>query len=161
MLHLKPTHYFLCAGSSEGTTPLNAFDGSLLAAGVGNLNLIKLSSILPPGLVQSEAKRFDLGSYLPIAYGSITSNTPQEVISAAVAVAVPEDADKNGVIMEYSALGHKEDAERIVRAMAEEAMTMRGYAVKEILSIACQHRVVHVGAAFAAVALYPESLVRP
>ncbi len=35
------------SGSAEGTTPLNAFDNALLAAGIGNINLVKVSSILP------------------------------------------------------------------------------------------------------------------
>lgn len=43
-------HYTLVGGSGEGATRLNAFDAALLDAGVGNTNLIKLSSILPPGL---------------------------------------------------------------------------------------------------------------
>src|SRR5262249_17098555 len=36
------------SGSAEGTTELNAFDNALLAAGIGNINLVKVSSILPP-----------------------------------------------------------------------------------------------------------------
>ena len=36
------------AGHAEGGTTLNAFDNALLAAGIGNINLIKVSSILPP-----------------------------------------------------------------------------------------------------------------
>ena len=44
-----PTKFFLVSGSSEGFTLLNAFDGALLASGVGDTNLVKMSSILPPG----------------------------------------------------------------------------------------------------------------
>lgn len=35
------------SGHAEGITELNAFDNALLNAGIGNLNLIKLSSIVP------------------------------------------------------------------------------------------------------------------
>ena len=35
-------------GHAEGGTPLNAFDNALLAAGIGNINLVKVSSIIPP-----------------------------------------------------------------------------------------------------------------
>src|SRR5206468_7432297 len=38
------------AGNAEGSTPLNAFDNALLAAGIGNINLVRISSILPPGV---------------------------------------------------------------------------------------------------------------
>ena len=36
-------------GSGAGLTRLSAFDAALLAAGVGDLNLIPLSSVIPPG----------------------------------------------------------------------------------------------------------------
>ncbi|NMB16013.1 MAG: pyruvoyl-dependent arginine decarboxylase, partial [Firmicutes bacterium] len=44
-----PEKFTLVAGGSEGPTGLNAFDNALLAAGLGNLNLVRVSSILPPG----------------------------------------------------------------------------------------------------------------
>jgi pyruvoyl-dependent arginine decarboxylase len=40
---------YLVAGKAEGGTPLNAFDNALLDAGIGDVNLIKVSSIIPPG----------------------------------------------------------------------------------------------------------------
>ena len=36
-------------GTGEGPTPLAAFDAALCAAGVGDYNLIILSSVIPPG----------------------------------------------------------------------------------------------------------------
>lgn len=36
-------------GSSEGSTKVGAFDSALCEAGIHNLNLIKMSSIIPPG----------------------------------------------------------------------------------------------------------------
>lgn len=36
-------------GTGDGPTPLAAFDSALLAAGVENYNLIRLSSVIPPG----------------------------------------------------------------------------------------------------------------
>jgi arginine decarboxylase len=153
MLFPKPKRYFLCAGSSEGYTQLNAFDNALLEAGVGNTNLMKMSSILPPKCELVEPQPLEPGSFIPIAYAYIGSVTPQEVIAAGVAVGVPEDPNLNGVIMEYSARGQAEDIERIVRSMAEEAMKHRGFKIKEILSISTQHRVEGKGAAFAGVVL--------
>src|SRR5262245_63509415 len=38
----------ITAGHAEGGTSLNAFDNALLAAGIGNINLIKVFSIIPP-----------------------------------------------------------------------------------------------------------------
>ena len=44
-----PNRLWLAAGAAEGTTELNAFDNALLDGGIGNLNLIKVSSVVPAG----------------------------------------------------------------------------------------------------------------
>ena len=40
-------HYYLGAGIGTGNTALNSFDNALVRAGIGNYNLLKVSSILP------------------------------------------------------------------------------------------------------------------
>ncbi len=145
--------FFLSVGSSEGFLPLNAFDGALIDAGVGNTNLVKMSSIIPPGAEQVEPFALPFGSLVPIAYASKTSQIPGEVISAAVACALPEDNTMPGVIMEYSASGHCKDAEAIVRKMAEEALKMRKLEIRDIISISIDHTVKRTGCAFACVVL--------
>ncbi|MFX1564057.1 MAG: pyruvoyl-dependent arginine decarboxylase, partial [Promethearchaeota archaeon] len=48
----KPTKAWLSGGTGlSATSKLNAFDKALVDAGVGHLNLIKYSSILPKGIV--------------------------------------------------------------------------------------------------------------
>jgi len=39
----------ITSGRAEGPTKLNAFDNALLDANIGDINLIKVSSILPEG----------------------------------------------------------------------------------------------------------------
>ncbi len=39
----------ITSGRAEGPTKLNAFDNALLDAKIGDVNLIKVSSILPSG----------------------------------------------------------------------------------------------------------------
>lgn len=153
----RPTHFFLCSGVSEGYTVLNAFDQALLRAGVGNTNIIKMSSILPPGTVRTEPVPLVPGAFVPMAYATIQSSTPQEMIAASVAVAIPADPSLPGVIMEYSARGQAEDVEKIARSMARKALEYRNCALGEILSASVEHRVETVGAAFAGVALYDEA----
>ncbi|MCX8093449.1 MAG: arginine decarboxylase, pyruvoyl-dependent [Candidatus Goldbacteria bacterium] len=149
-----PNKFFLVAGHAEGITPLNAFDAALIDAGVGNTNLIKMSSILPPNSQKIKPIKLPLGSLVPLAYASKVSSVIDEVISAGVACAVPMDKNKNGLIMEYSAPGHKKEIEKIVRHMAEEGMKNRGYKIKTIYSISSQHTVKKIGAVFAAVVLW-------
>ena len=152
---IPTTHFFTC-GSAEGFTQLNSFDGALLAANIGNTNLVKMSSIIPPGNKLVEHQALPQGALVPVAYAAITSELPGEVISAGVAAAYPTDENHASLIMEYSARGHKEDIEAIVRRMAEEGLQMRGLEVKDIRSISVQHKVEKIGTAFAAVVLWDE-----
>ncbi len=154
MMCQTPTKYFLVAGVGEGYTPLNSFDTALLNAGIGNTNLVKMSSIIPPNCKEVSPLPLPFGALVPVAYASITTDLSEEVISAAVAVAIPEDIEKPGLIMEYSSRGRKEDIENIVRNMAQKGMEMRGEKIKDIKSISIQHRVKKTGTAFAAVVLW-------
>lgn len=154
MVFKTPTKYFLVAGKSEGFKPLNAFDGALLDAGVGNTNLVKMSSILPPKAQLIEPVKLPYGALVPVAYASYVSENPGEKIAAGVAIAIPEDEDYPGLIMEYSNVGTKEEIEETVKAMAIEGMKMRGKSIKEVKSIAIEHTVIKCGAVFAAVVLW-------
>jgi arginine decarboxylase len=149
-----PDKFYLVAGDAEGMTPLNAFDNALVDAGVGNTNLVKMSSILPPGSKRIQPVKLPLGALVPVAFASKVSTQTDEVISGGVAIAIPKDPKKNGLIMEYSAAGHKEEIEKIVRHMAEEGFRQRGYELKEVVSISAQHKVAKIGAVYAAVVLW-------
>lgn len=147
-----PKKYFVTAASAEGETSLTAFDGALLAARVGNTNLLKVSSILPPDCEYVPDLIIPPGSLLPIAYGSITSSEKGDIISAAVAVGVQHGSF--GVIMEFSGKCSKHEAEAQVIKMVEEAFKIRGLILDEIKVAATEHVVEHIGCAFAAVPLW-------
>ncbi len=158
MIFKTPTRYFLVSGASEGYTPLNAFDGALLQAGIGNTNIIKMSSIVPPRCKPISPIPLPPGALVPAAYAAITSDVPGEIISAGVAVALPEDENQNGLIMEYSGKGERAKIEEIVRNMAVEGMKLRGWEIKDLRSIAIEHRIKKIGAALAAVVLWDSSV---
>jgi len=147
-----PKKYFVTAAAAEGETRLTAFDGALLAARVGNTNLLRVSSILPPGCEYEPGLIIPPGSLLPIAYGSITSSEPGELISAAVAVGI--QAEGFGVIMEFYGRCSKEKAEAEVTAMVKEAFRIRELELCEIKLAAVEHVVEKIGCAFAAVPLW-------
>ena len=156
MIIPTPTTHAFVTGSSEGFAPLNAFDGALLDAGIGNTNLLKMSSIVPPGTQELQVLQLALppGALVPIAYASMLSDIPGSIISAAVAAAWSDDAEKPGLIMEYNAHGHRGDAEAIVRRMAEEGIKARGWSLGRIQSVSIDHRVTKIGAAFAGLILW-------
>ena len=149
-----PTRYFLASGASDGYTPLNAFDGALLQAGIGNTNIVKMSSIVPPHCKLVAPIPLPPGALVPAAYAALTSDVPGEIISAGVAVALPEDENQNGLIMEYSAKGEQRKIEEIVRNMAVEGMKIRGWKIKDLKSIAIEHKIEKIGAVLAAVILW-------
>ena len=68
----------IATGVGRDQRPLVAFDKALLNAGVGNYNLVKLSSILPAKAVWCDTRilRKDVpdGSLLPTAYATISSD---------------------------------------------------------------------------------------
>lgn len=154
MIFKIPTKYFLVSGASEGYTPLNAFDGALLRAGIGNTNIIKMSSIVPPHCQRISPIALPQGALVPAAYAAITSDMPGEIISAGVAVALPSDENQNGLIMEYSAKGRRRKIDEIVRNMAEEGMKLRGWKIKDLNSITIEYKIKKIGAALAAVVLW-------
>ena len=141
------------AGTAEGSTPLNAFDNALMAAGIGNINLVRISSILPPGVEIVPLPRIKPGAIVPTAFAAQTSEVPGEVVAAAVGWARPEDATKNGVIMEFHDKATRDEAERMIVQMLEEAFRVRGERIKDMQVFACEHRVERTGCALAAVTL--------
>jgi arginine decarboxylase len=147
-----PKKYFLTAGSAEGNSELTAFDAALLKARVGNTNLLKVSSILPPGCEHDPDLVVPPGSLLPIAFGCIVSEEPGEKIAAAVAVGIRENSF--GVIMEFSGRCSAEEAKAEVVAMVKEAFRIRELPLDEIKVAATEHVVEKIGCAFAAVPLW-------
>lgn len=148
-----PKKYFVTAASSEGRSKLTAFDNALLKARIGNVNLLRVSSILPPGCENDSDLVLPPGSLVPTAYGYIMSDVPGEVISACVGVGV-NSSDTFGVIMEFSGKCFKEQAEENIRNMVREAFETRGMELKETKIASAEHTVEKIGCALAAVPLW-------
>lgn len=159
MMVNTPNIYCLVKGASEGRTRLNAFDNSLLKAGVGDTNLMRMSSILPPGAQQRDISGIDLpaGGLIPLAYATIDSTTPGRYISSAIAVGIPEDNSQPGVIMEFEDHSKLENVEEIARQMVIDAFETRQRALKEIKSTGIEHKVENCAATFAAAVLWYDS----
>jgi arginine decarboxylase len=95
-----PNAIWASAGAAEGDTELNAFDNALLAAQVGNLNLIRVSSVLPQDAQLLEAApRITPGSLVPTVYSVHVSAQPGETIAAAIGIGVGDGS--HGMIFEY------------------------------------------------------------
>ncbi len=145
---LEVRRLYLVAGKAEGPTPLNAFDNALLEAGIGDVNLIKVSSIVPPQAdVRLEKPNLPKGALVPCVYAERTSETPGERIAVALAVGLAEDGF--GVVMESEGVTAAEATEKAVR-MVEEAFRIRRLPLKRVLQVAVEHQVVQCGSVVAA-----------
>ncbi|WP_448589488.1 pyruvoyl-dependent arginine decarboxylase [Thermodesulfobium sp.] len=149
-----PTKYFISFGNCNAEHALNAFDGALLSAGVGNTNLLRVSSILPPSAVEVKNLVLPYGALVPIAYASKISTNKGERIAAAAGIGIPEDPKLPGLIMEYSCCGSKEEAEKTVLEMVEEGFAMRGFKLLEKKAVATDIVVEKAACAFACVVLW-------
>lgn len=125
---ITPQYYTIVSGRGESKYKLVAFDKALLDAGIGDYNLVKVSSIIPPGCIFRETIDLSKGSILYAAYAEIIVQEGQSG-STAVAIAIPTDSDKNGVIFEDSS---DDNAENIVRDMCQEAMFNRERSIANI-----------------------------
>jgi len=125
----KTIYYKPGAGYAYANTRLNAFDYALLNSGCGNYNLIRVSSILPPAAQMKEKISLPEGSLLPVAFAELTvdpSVEQENTISAAVAIGIPNDPSKVGVIMEHSGFGVEDTIRNAVLEMVDNAMEARG-----------------------------------
>jgi arginine decarboxylase len=127
---------FFTLGSGVGSAEdyILAFDRALREAGFADYNLLKVSSILPAHSSLAKEITLPKGSLLPIAYAEIHSNEEGKIIGSAVAVAIPEDEESIGVIMEVKGFERKEVLIRKAEELCLKAMEDRGIKVKEVIS---------------------------
>ena len=157
MIIIRPTHYFLASGSSDAFSELNAFDQALLAAGVGDTNLVRMSSILPPSCKRIDPVALPYGALVPVAYAHMGSSTPGQWIAAAVAAAIPLDPSLPGLIMEHHGVGRLDEIGAQVREMAVRGMAFRNREIRDVVVSGAEHRVQVHGAAFAGVVLWDDT----
>lgn len=130
---MYPTKFTISSGTAAAQHRLVAFDKALIAAGISNYNLLRVSSILPIGCKQVQAVDKKEGSALLVAYGTISSKVPGTMIASAVSIGIPEQEGQVGVIMEFAGECDALTAEQTVRQMAAEAMLNHGIRCREIL----------------------------
>jgi len=108
-----PSRFFLTRGVGRHSEKLQAFELALRNAGIAHLNLVSVSSIVPPGC---EFLSRDKGLEL-LAPGEITfvvlarneTDEPHRLLSASVGVALPSEKSAYGYISEHHAYGQTEE----------------------------------------------------
>ena len=148
-----PNLLWTTVGHAEGETRLNAFDNALIAAGIGDWNLVKVTSVAPPGARFIERRpEAESGSVVPVVLASVESAHPGERVTASVAVG--EGNGSHGMIMEASGASDEEEIEATVRRMLNESFMRRGLELETVTVRSVSHTVEKVGASVAAVILW-------
>lgn len=122
-----PKKIFLTRGSGVSREKLTSFELALREAGIASLNLIEVSSILPPDckFINKEEgiKLLRPGQVVPIVLARSESQIPYEVVSSGVGVAVPRDSGHHGYLSEHHCIGMSEfQMEEYVEDIAAEML---------------------------------------
>jgi arginine decarboxylase len=126
-----PSRFFVTSGKGiNKTSELNAFDLALLQAGIGEQNLVSVSSVLPTGIRQVDRVR--------IARGAIThcvlsrhAGGEGEVISAGIAYGFRTDG-QGGYVAEGHLHGTQKSLKEFLRWRMTEIAQFRGVELRAI-----------------------------
>lgn len=139
----------ITSGNAEGPSKLNAFDNALLDAGIGDVNLIKVSSIIPKGSKFVEIPKLEAGAMINCVLAHSASNNKGDIITAAIAVATSDDF---GCVVENSAINEDpEDVKEKAVFMVKEMMKIREIKINEIIVEKKSHIVENEGSVVAAI----------
>ena len=126
-----PTRFFVTSGRAiNKTSELNAFDLALLKAGIGEQNLVSVSSILPDGVRQIERRPLPMGAIVHCVLARHHGGEG-EVISAGIAYGFRVDG-RGGYVAEGHLHGTQKALKEFLRWRMEEIAHFRGVELKKI-----------------------------
>ena len=104
-----PKRMFFTKGVGKDINSLQSFEAALRDAGIAPFNLIKVSSILPPGckVIRREEGLAQLapGQIVPVVLAETRCNEPNRLACAGIGLAVPASGDQYGYISEHHGYG--------------------------------------------------------
>lgn len=107
-----PKRIFLTKGKGQHKEKLASLEQALREAGIAPFNLVKISSIFPPGC-QLISKQEGINSLSPgqiifLVMSENATNEPHRFISASVGLAVPNNPNHYGYLSEHHSFGQDE-----------------------------------------------------
>ena len=147
----------IVSGKDEGPTKLNAFDNALSNAGIGDVNLIKVSSMLSGNAEICDLPKLKPGAMVNCVLSAITSDNPGDVITAVVAAAIGEEL---GCVVETSGINKDpndlvEEAEKMVKYMMEK----RNVEIKDLIVEYSSAEVKNIASCIASVVYLNDDIV--
>ncbi len=146
----------IVSGKDEGPTKLNAFDNALSNAGIGDVNLIKVSSMLSGNAEICGLPKLKPGAMVNCVLSRITSDNSGDIITAVVAIAIGEEL---GCVVEISGINkHPDDlvneSEEMVRYMIEK----RKVEIKDLIVECSTAQVENIASCIASVVYLSEDI---
>ena len=147
----------IVCGKDEGPTKLNAFDNALSNAGIGDVNLIKVSSMLAANTAICELPKLKAGAMVNCVLSEITSDNPGDEITAVIAVAIGE---KLGCVVETTGTNKKlEDLEDEAEYMVRYMMEKRDVKINDLIIKSSSATVENVASVVASVVYLNDEIV--
>lgn len=108
-----PNEMFFTKGVGKHREKLTSFELALRSAGIAACNIVRVSSIFPPGcriLSRTEGmRRIKPGQVTFVVMSEAATREPHRLIAATVGVAIPRDAKLYGYLSEHHSFGESED----------------------------------------------------
>ncbi len=106
---LVPKYMFFTKGVGKHKYSLQSFEDALRNAGIAHLNLVKVSSIFPPGCKiinkKEGLKKLKSGQITYLVLAESRTNEPSRLVCAGVGLAVPASGEHYGYISEHHGYG--------------------------------------------------------
>ena len=113
MIELVPKELFLTKGAGKHREKLTSFELALRAAGIAACNLVRVSSIFPPGCkILSKAagvRNLKPGQVTFVVMSETATREAHRLIAATVGVAIPRDRKLFGYLSEHHSFGENEE----------------------------------------------------
>lgn len=139
----------IVSGKDEGPTKLNAFDNALTEAGIGDVNLIKVSSMLAGNAEIETLPKLKAGAMVNCVLSTVTSDNPGDEITAVIAVAIGEEL---GCVVETTGINENpDDLIKEANEMVEYMMEKRGVEIKELIVEQCTTTVENIASVVSSV----------
>ncbi len=130
-MELVPTKFFTTHGSAVSqTSDLNAFDKALLKAGIGEQNLVSVSSVIPEGAVRIEYKPLTMGAVTHCVLAQMRG-CEGETIAAGIAYTYRKDG-KGGYVAEGHIHGSAESLKEILKWKMDEMSRIRDVEFEDV-----------------------------
>ena len=104
-----PRKIFLTCGVGRHPEKLSSFEMALRDCGIAQFNLVRVSSIYPPGcrFVRPDVGLAELepGQILHVVMSEAAANEPRRLMAASIGVAIPRDANQFGYLSEHHSFG--------------------------------------------------------